>query len=285
MSNALKLALCYSLVVLLVSCDNHEIKETTYQIVNTPWEKYQVVKTKDGSYRKDGFYKAWYPTGQIQKDCRYKLNQLDGGFKQYWDNGQIEIETFYEADIINGHYVSYYKNGKKKLEYESKNNKRYGETNEWHDNGKLSVTKKFDSEGNAVSFASWYSNGTKYLNGFYKDGFQSGVWVRYDESGVPVREFNFVQGNDTSFVGKWKSEETGDTWEYFSDYTFINTSAKGVVKSKGTYRLNRESGADELIYSSNGRDVTYNIIKKVGKDYWVADRFAYNQKPYHSIKL
>ena len=64
-----------SLALIFWSCSGVEQKETLYESGQIK-EQYFVKQDKQGNYLRDGYYKKWYRTGQIEAEGEYKNGSI-----------------------------------------------------------------------------------------------------------------------------------------------------------------------------------------------------------------
>ncbi len=65
---------------------------------------------------KNGQYKKYYQSGNIEHDYTYKNDQLDGKIKEYHGIGTLSINSNYINGKLNGIKREYYDNGSLKME-------------------------------------------------------------------------------------------------------------------------------------------------------------------------
>ena len=75
--------------------------------IKTATEHYYV----DENGLKQGQYKRYYITGQLEKVGVYKDGKLNGSFKIYRENGQLMVESVFKNGYGNGHFKYYSEDG------------------------------------------------------------------------------------------------------------------------------------------------------------------------------
>lgn len=214
-----------SLLIILNSCNTRKVKEIVDPISKNIYEKYEYIETDDGSFLKDGFYKRWFPNGQIELNGFYKNNLRDGEWKVYNKKGQIIGEFTSVNGELEGLQVEYYDNGNKKIEKLYSKGKVNGLVQEWHETGELNREySKINGIANG-ELKTFHKNGNKAYIVNYKDGNKDGKSFSYDENGN-IEEYRlYNNGKDLSFVGKWKIADEHFV-EFFDNDKVIITDKK-----------------------------------------------------------
>jgi hypothetical protein len=110
---------------------------------------------------KNGWYKTYYETGEIQEEKNYKLGKKEGLQKTYFKNEKLERTVTFKNGIQEGEAVGYYENGKRKLQGFWKNGKGYGNAIYYYPDGKLQHYNCYDLFGEIMYVIKWDSLGNK----------------------------------------------------------------------------------------------------------------------------
>ncbi|MEO8149687.1 MAG: hypothetical protein ABI723_18760 [Bacteroidia bacterium] len=208
---------------------------------------------------REGLYKIWFETGQINNVYHLK-NGYDNGKRKLWYSNGIfagEESLYGYKDSIygtrmkyNGKYITNHQNGKPKERYQFKNGLKNGVQVDYHYNGRK----------NTVSF--------------YKDNLQTGLQVIYYTNGKvnDSTRYEIINRNDSIISVKQgyyvKYYDTGEMWE---TYNYKNDLREGAYKS---YFKNGKLSEDciyqeglktglSTIYNDNGSVRETNIYKIV----------------------
>lgn len=86
---------------------------------------------------KQGSFRTYFLTGQIEKEGYIKDNKNIGEWKYYFDNGQLETIGNFKDNLPHGQWICYYNNGVAKIIGNYKNGKQCGVWKYYDNNGKL----------------------------------------------------------------------------------------------------------------------------------------------------
>jgi len=98
--------------------------------------------------KKDGIWRVYYPSGQLQKEGNM-LNGLDEGlYREYYENGTLQYEYHYNAGKKVGKWLSWYADGTPYTERNFVNDELNGKVLVWDEKGKLA--KEYDYRNNVL---------------------------------------------------------------------------------------------------------------------------------------
>jgi antitoxin component YwqK of YwqJK toxin-antitoxin module len=86
---------------------------------------------------KNGSFKTYFLTGQLEKEGIIKNNKNVGEWKYYFDNGQLETIGSFKENLPHGQWESFYDNGYTKIIGIYKNGKQHGAWKYYDNNGEL----------------------------------------------------------------------------------------------------------------------------------------------------
>ena len=202
------------MLIIISSCDKHEIRKELYAFSENPKEEYQVLETDNGSFVKDGNYKSWFENGQIRERGQYELNK------------QI------------GEWIGYYKNGNRSEVGRYMDGKKEGKWQTWFSSGELGSEENFAMDQTEGEQKTWYKNGQLKVVKLYENNIRTGRWEEFDIEGNLRRIYNHHNGLDTALVGKWYVKQTKFTIEFNADNTCAQYRKGGKNYRKGKYELN-----------------------------------------------
>ena len=114
--------------------------------------------------------------------------------------------------IRHGPYVEIYVSGAKEIVGRYRNGRRDGTWTRWHANGKVDTITIY-ADGKPQSFEAWHDNGQKWEEGYFKDGFKEGTWIRWHGNGQKEFEGHFEHGTLEHLYTMWhdngQKEEQG----------------------------------------------------------------------------
>jgi hypothetical protein len=188
--------ICFAFSILLTSCKQKEKRETKYENGQVK-EQYEVVKSGNGSYVKDGNYVAYYQNGQKKEEALFENSKLNGDFKQWYENGKIQTEGAYKSDSLNGPYKTYDKNGELESSFSFTNGRASGEILIYSD-GKVVVKGNFQNAKANGTWVLYNANGeqigkAEMKNGVYKTAVQPSSKKAERSQGASFLGFTFNQ--------------------------------------------------------------------------------------------
>ena len=146
---------------------------------------------EDDQGRKQGVWRYYYETGELEKEIHYKDDMKYGKEIRYFPSGAVNLEMEYTGDTLGtyltGSYKHYYENGQLVEEWNYKDGVPDGK------------------------FSLYYQNGQKQQEGQIYNGLKSGIWRYYDEQGNLVKEVDFKD-----FEQDWTEDYLAGTIKYYS---------------------------------------------------------------------
>lgn len=190
------------IALILSSCKKREVREEW--IDDHLIEQFYVIETDNGSFIKDGEYKSWFFSDQIERDGQYEDGIREGNWKGWYGNGQIEFDCNYVNGIFVGSFVK------------------------WHKNGQVSYQETYDNKGNLNGTQTyWHSNGEKSKEATYVNGIKDGTYRTWDSDGYLSIDKVFKKGVDVNLPLVYKSSK-GYKLELKEDSTFIYMYLKDI---------------------------------------------------------
>lgn len=134
--------------------DGHIIKRSFYEDGSV-----KIEQTFINDSIKDGFYKKYYPNGQVEHEIEFKNGKKNGQELTYYRNGSIESRSTCVNDKRDGKMTWYYKNGldSAKLNYFDDN--LVGESFDYYPSSKLQHYMVFGFDGKLVFVIKYFENG------------------------------------------------------------------------------------------------------------------------------
>ena len=210
--------------------------------------RYEGITDEDG--KRQGYWKEFYPTGELKSEGNYIDSKQDGGWKFYFENQKIEVTGRYKNGKKEGTWYWYYPNGELLQEENWIGGKLDGEFLEYDENGNTIVKGEYLEDTEEGEW--FYVQGHAVEKGIYYDGMRTGVWTtKWREDGKPISEIEYDQnlcnGKFTLYYNNGNIRETG---KYSGG------------ERVGVWNLYDESG--ELILTTvydDGREIQWNDYK------------------------
>lgn len=218
----------------------------------------------------NGSWKEWYTNGQISVEGQKKSGKWFGEKREWHPDGSLKsILNFSEGDmygeIYEGRQQYFDSLGNKTKEYyysPLKDFKQTVEVKKFYSNGKLMSEYSMVKEGRKNPQASflpdykdYHENGNIAEKGqLTKDGYKTGVVVRYNSDGTKEGEYEYDNGNKIGewtiyYDSSWNEVPSKNAAAYIREITF-NKEGRPVEKELvKDYYLNGEKQFEGYLYS------------------------------------
>lgn len=197
-----------------------------------------------GAYQ--GYWKLYYPTGELQAEGEYEDTKRIGDWIFYHKNGQIEHKAKYINGLPQGKWTWYYDNGKLRREEFYRRGREDGTVTEYDLEGNIVVQGEYVS---GLRDGEWFLNvGDHTEKGKYSDGERTGEWIYEYEDG----QINFIGEYVAGMaVGKHK-------WYHPNGQVMLEGRYNSGVRT-GSWKKYDEEGAEILnVKYKSGREVKIN---------------------------
>lgn len=153
------------------------------------WVEEDVRKTLGiySSGRKQGTWKYWYRSGQLEKTEEYVDDLLHGNVSRWFESGQLRYRAQYEKGLQNGEWRAWHESGQLGSLTNYVDGKKDGAWTGWHDNGLKRDEGLFEKDAEVGIWTYWHENGQKSEEGVHGGRFKVGVWKYWDEDGHLIR--------------------------------------------------------------------------------------------------
>lgn len=143
-----------------------------------------------------------YAPDDVIEEGRYNMNRKDGKWKKYFPTGNLQSEIVYKNGKAVGDFVTYYDNPENTVE-EAGNWQGKAYTDKYlryHENGVIAQEKNFNASGKAEGpQAYYYENGQVELEFTASNGVNVGTATRYWPNGDVKEIITFdAEGNGSS---------------------------------------------------------------------------------------
>jgi antitoxin component YwqK of YwqJK toxin-antitoxin module len=122
---------------------------------------------------KHGFYRSFYPNGQMASEMTYRNDTLVGKEKIYYENGKLSGEFFLVDGKYHGDFKYYFESGKLKQEGKYVDHAIKGELKSYYESGQLKETVIMENNLEKGPFTEYHENGKMKTKGEYAGGERS----------------------------------------------------------------------------------------------------------------
>ena len=138
-------------------------------------------------FAKQGWYKRYYPSGELNEEAQYVDNKLDGLRTIFFKNGKTQVIENHTDGKFEGLYQSFHNNGNLYQEGVYTDNVMNGEWKLYYNTGDLRETVYFIDNQENGPFKEYYQNGNLRFEGDFEGGdYEVGELKKYDESGALI---------------------------------------------------------------------------------------------------
>ncbi|MDP4952358.1 MAG: hypothetical protein NWQ53_01830 [Flavobacteriales bacterium] len=174
----------------------------------------------DDEGRRQGDWKIYYPTGEIQAEGAYVDGLREGPWVFYHAEGKIAQKGAYRLDLPQGEWRWYFKNGEIHREEYYRKGKEDGEFVEYNEKGEV-IHKGAYIDGYKTGEWYYFVNDHKE-EGAYLDGEKDGKW-----------KFTYLNGKK-NFEGEYQIGVPIGKHKYYYE--------NGVMKEEGSYEAGEKHG-------------------------------------------
>jgi antitoxin component YwqK of YwqJK toxin-antitoxin module len=205
---------------IFISCDKTKTVVLSKFLDGKPKETIELTKpiTEDSI----GLMKVFFENGSLHAFGESKNRKRQGEWISYFPNGKPEWKSVFKDDIENGETICYDTSGY------------------WR---KFNVKNGF-KEGRYTSyFYDWFDSVNCYVNGYYVNGIEQGLWTKTDTSGILLVEMTYINGKAKGYFtnryknGKLKLQGELDSNGSMRNFKFYDEY--GDVKKKKEYLLRK----------------------------------------------
>jgi len=155
-----------------------------------------------GSYsngRIDGTWRWYYPDGELLREEDYYQGKRDGSYTEYSRTGEIIAQGAYADGERNG--VWKVTTGDNTEEGEYLLGLRNGEWKSWYPDGKLRFKGEYKQGNPDGHHVLYFENGRPKEDRYYKNGFRTKSWKKYNELGEVFLTITYRDDVETSING------------------------------------------------------------------------------------
>ena len=219
--------------------------------------------------------KHWIITNEIKKlpgyepkqkveEGDYRDSKKTGFWKEFFPNGNLKNKITFENNRPNGYAIMYHENGKISEEGLWKNNRWVGDYKLYYENGQVQQEFKFNASGKREgSQKYYYENGQVMIEGDWKEGKEAGTIKEFYENGDVKAEKNFNDGNiDLATTKTYEPKKPLPEKEV----TTTANAPKVVEAPKVVAKQDEKPNMPNTIFNGEGYWKLYNKNKQVSKD-------------------
>ncbi|MGV3631970.1 MAG: toxin-antitoxin system YwqK family antitoxin [Bacteroidota bacterium] len=221
--------------------------------------------------KKQGEWKYYYYTGDLEKISHYENNQLNGKYEYYYDKNRLNVEGYFKDGEKNGVWTWYTNQGNRDMSGTFKEGRQEGTWTYWYPTGELSYTAQYKNDLKHGSWNYYYKDGSKFKSGEYKDDQKHGKWETWYENGKLLMSGNYLNGKEEGeWLNYWDNGQLKNSTTFKDGKlhgAWLSFYPTGKQKLTGTYK----NGMKDKVwtdYFENGSPkdiVTYKVIKKKTK--------------------
>lgn len=196
--------------LLLIICIIFSIPMLSFGGVTDPTDQSSDTLNQEVDGKKHGYWVIFahmrnmpdYAPDDVIEEGRYKMNRKDGKWKKYFPTGNLQSEIVYKNGKAVGDFITYYDNEENTVE-EAGNWMGKAYTDKfvrYHENGVIAQEKQFNESGKAEGVQKYYyENGQVELEFTATNGVNVGTATRYWPNGDVKEIITFdAEGNGTS---------------------------------------------------------------------------------------
>lgn len=176
------------------------------------WMRYEGITDLNGL--RQGFWKEYYPTGELRSKGKYKNSIPIGEWNFYFVDKTIEITGTYNAKgHKEGEWIWFYPNGDTMIVANYDDGDAEGDYVEYDEDGVPLVKGRYVAgyeEGHWL-----YRNGPATEQGQYEGGKQTGLWKTTYDNGRTAFEIRYDEGvRDGKYTAYWENGNIKTTGKY-----------------------------------------------------------------------
>lgn len=209
----------------------------------------EFVNCKEGL--RDGPFKVVYKNGKTEIEGNFSKGKKHGLARGYDENGIIKYELFFKNDKIDNYLKKFNASGKLISEIQYKNGVEHGEVKSYNDSGVLvfkgrhnngfleGICKNYYDSGELESeieylegkkdgkALSYYKNGNLEGSGFYRYGYEMGLYKKFNEVDGKL-EYQVDLGGEKGFFKIIDKSKYLQVWGVLSSLMSFNVSENDV---------------------------------------------------------
>lgn len=213
---------------------------------------------EEGEYkdsRKQGSWKKYFPSGQLQNEITYRNNRPSGPYTVYYSNGEIEEQGEWKNNRNVGTFKRFYDNGEPQQAFNfNATGKREGRQTYFHENGQIMIEGDWDGGKEAGELKEYYANGevksVKYFNEGQIDAAKTETFEPVQPMAKVVIEPEIQKATiSTPVDGKQEKPNIG-LFKGNGQHTLYNQDRQ--ISQKGMFKNYRLIDGEVYRYDDNG---------------------------------
>ena len=216
-------------------------------------------------FPRDGKYEVLFPgTKQVQISGDFVNGLRHGFWKEFWPNGQIKQDYEWKEGLKDGPELDWREDGVQVCDGVNIEGRRKGTWTWWHGNGEYAYAFHHDDEGKTHGEYKWdLEDGSKRARGEYWHGTRHGKWEWWQEKAHGHVERDYYRGQHSGVSKAWfHSGEVSYDKSFSAEFVQHGTQTvfyeDGSPKSKEEFVDGLKVGIQST-WDENGKqvDVTY----------------------------
>lgn len=178
------------------------------------WER-QVARYSDNRFVADGYYREYYPNGQLFVEGTYKDGRQEGAWTYWYDDGTENRQVTYKNGKPDGAWESYRADGTLAAVRSFKGGRRDGAWIVYDETGEQPLREQHyvDGKPNGV-WKQWFPSGQLHRQVTLKDGLRDGPATEWRDDGSKAVEMNYHEGRPHGTSTLWSADGRKFTQEY-----------------------------------------------------------------------
>lgn len=155
----------------------------------------QIARYSDNHFEADGFYREYYPNGQLFVEGQFRNGRQHGEWAYWFANGQLNRRVSYVNGQPDGAWEVFREDGTLAATHGFREGLRHGEWITYDDSGQQPIREEHYDEGKYDGIIkAWHPNGQLRVQMAFRQGERHGVSMEWDEQGELRAEVNYVDG-------------------------------------------------------------------------------------------
>jgi antitoxin component YwqK of YwqJK toxin-antitoxin module len=172
----------------------------------------EIATFSDDRMVNDGFYREYFPNGQVFLEAQYERGTPSGEWKYYHENGQIARTVKYENGKPTGEVEVRRADGNILAKRAYADGKRSGQWTVYNATGDKPLREEHYADGKPDGvWTVWYEDGTPAQESSFRDGKRHGLTTEWGKDGNKRAEVNFADGERDGKSTLWTPD--GNTIE------------------------------------------------------------------------
>ncbi len=229
---------------------------------------------EEGKYlnnKREGVWKKYFPTGNIQSEITYEGNHPLGTYKIFYPEGEVEEKGLWRVNRNTGNFIRYHENGKVAQKFNfNESGKRQGIQEYFYENGNIQMSVELENGVLHGKMKTFYSDGSprqekRMTNGEVEEesvvNYKPRTKVKVDASmpDIPRKEMRPAT-SDKPNLAEFKSSGFNTLYNINKQVTQVGKFINGRMWEGKWYRYDDNGLLRRVEIYKDGRFIGYGII-------------------------